>query len=70
MMLVALVKEPKDKEMSVYKQGIEMLPWPLEVWPTTNVNFNYLEKLLSSLQPLGQSKDMSTTQVIDVTTRC
>jgi len=59
--MVAFVTEPKDKEMSaIYKQAIEMLSQALEVWPTANVKFNYLEKLLISSQPLGQSKDLST----------
>jgi transformation/transcription domain-associated protein len=69
MMQVALVREPKDKEMSAtYKQAIEMLSQALEVWPAANVKFNYLENLLSSSQPLEQSKDISTnlTQGLDV----
>lgn len=66
---VALVTEPKDKEMSaMYKQALELLSQALEVWPTANVKFNYLEKLLSSLQPSGQNKDPSTAlaQGLDV----
>ncbi|GLJ07095.1 hypothetical protein SUGI_0058030 [Cryptomeria japonica] len=66
---VALVTEPKDKEMSaMYKQALELLSQALEVWPTANIKFNYLEKLLSSLQPSGQSKDPSTAlaQGLDV----
>ncbi|KAE8010614.1 hypothetical protein FH972_006971 [Carpinus fangiana] len=65
---VALVIEPKDKEASImYKQALELLSQALEVWPTTNVKFNYLEKLLSSIQP-SQSKDPSTAlaQGLDV----
>lgn len=60
--------EPKDKEASImYKQALELLSQALEVWPTTNVKFNYLEKLLSSIQP-SQSKDPSTAlaQCLDV----
>ena len=66
---VALVTEPKDKEMStMYKQALELLSQALEVWPTANVKFNYLEKLLSSLQPPGKNKDPSTAlaQGLDV----
>ena len=69
LMQVALVTELKDKEMSaMYKHALELLSQALEVWPTTNVNFNYLEKLLSSLQPPGQNKDPSTAlaQGLDV----
>ncbi|XWS33857.1 hypothetical protein CRYUN_Cryun22dG0119000 [Craigia yunnanensis] len=65
---VALVIEPKDKEASgMYKQALELLSQALEVWPTANVKFNYLEKLLSSVQP-SQSKDPSTAlaQGLDV----
>lgn len=65
---VSLVIEPKDKEAStMYKQGLELLSQALEVWPTANVKFNYLEKLLSSIQP-SQSKDPSTAlaQGLDV----
>ncbi|KAF5735955.1 Phosphatidylinositol 3- and 4-kinase family protein with FAT domain isoform 1 [Tripterygium wilfordii] len=65
---VALVIEPKDKEAStMYKQASELLSQALEVWPNANVKFNYLEKLLSSLQP-SQSKDPSTAlaQGLDV----
>ena len=69
LMQVSLVTEPKDKEMStMYKQALELLSQELEVWPTANVKFNYLEKLLSSLQPPGQNKDPSTAlaQGLDV----
>jgi transformation/transcription domain-associated protein len=60
MVQAALVIEPKEKEMSaVHEQAIEMLSQCLEVWPTANVKFNYLENLLSSSQPLGQSKHLS-----------
>ncbi|XWS45545.1 hypothetical protein CRYUN_Cryun15aG0145700 [Craigia yunnanensis] len=65
---VALVIDPKDKEAStMYKQALELLSQALEVWPTANVKFNYLEKLLSSVQP-SQSKDPSTSlaQGLDV----
>ncbi|XXG86133.1 hypothetical protein AAC387_Pa11g1088 [Persea americana] len=65
---VALVIEPKDKEStSMYKQALELLSQALEVWPNANVKFNYLEKLLSSLQP-SQSKDPATAlaQGLDV----
>ncbi|KAJ4961477.1 hypothetical protein NE237_021387 [Protea cynaroides] len=65
---VALVIEPKDKETSsMYKQALELLSQALEVWPNANVKFNYLEKLLSSLQP-SQSKDPATAlaQGLDV----
>ncbi|KAK6237341.1 hypothetical protein QUC31_002810 [Theobroma cacao] len=65
---VALVIEPKDKEAStLYKQALELLSQALEVWPNANVKFNYLEKLLSSVQP-SQSKDPSTAlaQGLDV----
>ncbi|KAK4258368.1 hypothetical protein QN277_007826 [Acacia crassicarpa] len=65
---VALVIEPKDKEESaMYKQALELLSQALEVWPNANVNFNYLEKLLSSIQP-SQAKDPSTAlaQGLDV----
>ncbi|XP_022741614.1 transformation/transcription domain-associated protein-like isoform X2 [Durio zibethinus] len=65
---VALVIEPKEKEAStMYKQALELLSQALEVWPTANVKFNYLEKLLSSVQP-SQSKDPSTAlaQGLDV----
>ncbi|XP_068646622.1 uncharacterized protein [Aristolochia californica] len=65
---VALVLEPKDKEAtSMYKQALELLSQALEAWPNANVKFNYLEKLLSSLQP-SQSKDPATAlaQGLDV----
>ncbi|KGN48912.1 transformation/transcription domain-associated protein [Cucumis sativus] len=65
---VALVIEPKDKEATaMYKQALELLSQALEVWPNANVKFNYLEKLLSSIQP-SQSKDPSTAlaQGLDV----
>lgn len=65
---VALVIEPKDKEASLmYKQALDLLSQALEVWPHANVKFNYLEKLLSSIQP-SQSKDPSTAlaQGLDV----
>ncbi|GAB2282828.1 hypothetical protein Dimus_017364 [Dionaea muscipula] len=65
---VALVIEPKDKEASMmYKQALELLSQALEVWPNANVKFNYLEKLLSSIQP-SQTKDPSTAlaQGLDV----
>ncbi|XP_042493905.1 transformation/transcription domain-associated protein-like isoform X1 [Macadamia integrifolia] len=65
---VALVIEPKDKEASsMYKQALELLSQALEVWPNANVKFNYLEKLLGSLQP-SQSKDPATAlaQGLDV----
>lgn len=65
---VALVIEPKDKEASaMYKQALDLLSQALEVWPNANVKFNYLEKLLSSIQPT-QSKDPSTAlaQGLDV----
>ncbi|XP_077231461.1 uncharacterized protein LOC143864410 isoform X2 [Tasmannia lanceolata] len=65
---VALVIEPKDKESSsMYKQALELLSQALEVWPNANVKFNYLEKLLSSLQP-SQAKDPATAlaQGLDV----
>lgn len=65
---VALVIEPKDKEAtSMYKQALELLSQALEVWPNANVKFNYLEKLLSCLQP-SQSKDPATAlaQGLDV----
>lgn len=65
---VALVIEPKDKETSsMYKQALDLLSQALEVWPNANVKFNYLEKLLSSLQP-SQSKDPATAlaQGLDV----
>lgn len=60
--------EPKDKEASLmYKQALDLLSQALEVWPNANVKFNYLEKLLSSIQP-SQSKDPSTAlaQGLDV----
>lgn len=66
---VALVTEPKDKEMAaMYKQALDLLTQALEVWPTANVKFNYLEKLLCSVQPSGQNKDPSTAvaQGLDV----
>ncbi|GAB2260071.1 hypothetical protein Droror1_Dr00010926 [Drosera rotundifolia] len=65
---VALVIEPKDKETSMmYKQALELLSQALDVWPNANVKFNYLEKLLSSIQP-SQAKDPSTAlaQGLDV----
>ncbi|KAJ0977309.1 hypothetical protein J5N97_012783 [Dioscorea zingiberensis] len=65
---VALVIEPKDKEASsMYKQALELLTQALEVWPNANVKFNYLEKLLSNIQP-SQSKDPATAlaQGLDV----
>lgn len=65
---MALVIEPKDKEASLmYKQALELLSQALDVWPNANVKFNYLEKLLSSIQPT-QSKDPSTAlaQGLDV----
>ncbi|GLT44576.1 hypothetical protein SLA2020_184620 [Shorea laevis] len=65
---VALVIEPKDKEASaMYKQALDLLSQALEVWPNANVKFNYLEKLLNSIQP-SQSKDPSTAlaQGLDV----
>lgn len=65
---VSLVTEPKDKEMAaMYKQALEHLTQALEVWPSANVKFNYLEKLLS--QPVGsQNKDPSSAvaQGLDV----
>ncbi|KAH7432383.1 hypothetical protein KP509_07G020000 [Ceratopteris richardii] len=66
---VALVTEPKDKETAaMYKQALELLTQALAVWPTANVKFNYLEKLLGSVQPNGQNKDPSTAvaQGLDV----
>jgi transformation/transcription domain-associated protein len=66
---VALVTEPKDKETAaMYKQALELLTQALEVWPNANVKFNYLEKILTSLQPTGQSKDPLTAlaQGLDV----
>ncbi|XP_057972938.1 transcription-associated protein 1-like isoform X2 [Malania oleifera] len=68
---VALVMEPKDKEATLlYKQALELLSQALEVWPNANVKFNYLEKLLSSVQP-SQAKDPSTAlaQGLDVMNR-
>ncbi|XP_057469291.1 transcription-associated protein 1-like [Actinidia eriantha] len=65
---VALVIEPKDKEASqMYKHALDLLSQALEVWPNANVKFNYLEKLLGSIQP-SQSKDPSTAlaQGLDV----
>ncbi|KAL6498032.1 hypothetical protein OROGR_028429 [Orobanche gracilis] len=65
---VSLVMEPKDKEASLmYKQALELLSQALEVWPSANVKFSYLEKLLSST-PSSQSKDPSTalSQGLDV----
>ncbi|CAN0918697.1 Transcription-associated protein 1 [Linum grandiflorum] len=65
---VALVIEPKEKEATtMYKQALELLSQALEVWPSANVKFNYLEKLLSSIQP-SQAKDPSTAlaQGLDV----
>ncbi|KAJ7953120.1 Transformation/transcription domain-associated protein [Quillaja saponaria] len=65
---VALVIEPKDKEANImYKQALELLSQALEVWPSANVKFNYLEKLLGSLQP-SQAKDPATAlaQGLDV----
>ncbi|XP_044463478.1 transformation/transcription domain-associated protein-like isoform X2 [Mangifera indica] len=65
---VALVIEPKDKEASImYKQALELLSQALKVWPNANVKFNYLERLLGSIQPT-QSKDPSTAlaQGLDV----
>lgn len=65
---MALVIEPKDKEASImYKQALELLSQALEVWPNANVKFNYLERLLGSIQPT-QSKDPSTAlaQGLDV----
>lgn len=65
---MALVIEPKDKEAShMYKHALDLLSQALEVWPNANVKFNYLEKLLSSIQP-SQSKDPSTAlaQGLDV----
>ncbi|XP_074308594.1 transcription-associated protein 1-like isoform X2 [Silene latifolia] len=65
---VALVIEPKDKEARfMYKQALDLLSQALDVWPHANVKFNYLEKLLSSIQP-SQSKDPFTAlaQGLDV----
>ncbi|KAJ7944171.1 Transformation/transcription domain-associated protein [Quillaja saponaria] len=65
---VSLVIEPKDKETNImYKLALELLSQALEVWPNANVKFNYLEKLLGSLQP-SQAKDPSTAlaQGLDV----
>lgn len=65
---VSLVIEPKDREAtSMYKQALDLLSQALEVWPNANVKFNYLEKLLSSIQQ-SQSKDPSTAlaQGLDV----
>ena len=61
--------EPKDKEMSaMYKQALDLLSQSLEVWPTANVKFHYLEKLLSTVQPAGQNKDplSAVAQGLDV----
>ena len=61
-----MVIEPKDKEASLmYKQALDLLSQALEVWPNANVKFNYLEKLLSSIQP-SQLKDPSTALVQDL----
>lgn len=51
----------------MYKQALDLLSQALEVWPNANVKFNYLEKLLSSIQQ-SQSKDPSTAlaQGLDV----
>lgn len=51
----------------MYKQALELLTQALEVWPNANVKFNYLEKLLSNIQP-SQSKDPATAlaQGLDV----
>ncbi|KAG0495759.1 hypothetical protein HPP92_000450 [Vanilla planifolia] len=65
---VALVIEPKDKESSsMYKRAVDLLTQALEVWPNANVKFNYLDKLLSNMQP-SQSKDPATAlaQGLDV----
>ena len=62
MMQVSLGTKPNDKERYVMcKQVIEMLSQDLEVWTTTNVNFNYLENFLFTSQPSGKNKDISTT---------
>ncbi|CAA6673494.1 unnamed protein product [Spirodela intermedia] len=54
---VALVIELKDKEStSMYNTALELLSNALEVWPNANVKFNYLEKILGSIQP-SQSRD-------------
>ena len=54
---VALVIELKDKEsISMYNNALELLSNALEVWPNANVKFNYLEKILGSIQP-SQSRD-------------
>ncbi|KAJ7564762.1 hypothetical protein O6H91_02G032300 [Diphasiastrum complanatum] len=61
---VALVTEPKDKEMaSIYNQALDVLTQALDVWSSATVRFNYLEKILGTLQPGSQSKDPSTALV-------
>ena len=56
---VALVIEPSNKETSLmHEQALDLLSQALEVWPNANVKYNYLKKLLSSIQP-SQSKDPS-----------
>ncbi|XP_047320592.1 transformation/transcription domain-associated protein-like [Impatiens glandulifera] len=68
---VALIMEIKDKEGSLmYKQALDLLSQALEVWPTANIKFNYLEKMLNNIQP-SQSKDPSTAlaQGLDVMNR-
>ena len=52
----------------MYKQALDLLSQALEVWPTANVKFHYLEKLLSTVQPAGQNKDplSAVAQGLDV----
>ena len=50
----------------MYKQALELLSQALEVWPTANVKFNYLEKLLSSIQPPSKDPSTALAQGLDV----
>lgn len=51
----------------MYNTALELLSNALEVWPSANVKFNYLEKILGSIQP-SQSRDPAATlaQGLDV----
>ncbi|XP_078446328.1 phosphatidylinositol 3- and 4-kinase family protein with FAT domain-containing protein isoform X2 [Wolffia australiana] len=68
---VSLVIELKDKEsIAMYNNALELLSTALEVWPNANVKFNYLEKILGSMQP-SQSRDPAAAlaQGLDVMNR-
>ena len=50
----------------MYKQALDLLSEALEVWPSANVKFNYLEKLLSSMPPSQSDPSTALAQGLDV----